>query len=522
MRLSPFHHFKSDLPAALVVFFVALPLCLGIALASGAPPMSGLIAGIIGGIVVGLLSKSPLGVSGPAAGLVAIVLTAIGDFGFQGFLLTVVVAGILQIVFGLIKAGVIAYFFPHSVISGMLTGIGLIIVLKQIPHFFGLDKDSFNYFSLLTADGDNTLDQIMSIPYDISQGATIVGMIALAILVFWQVVLMKRNRIFEVIQGPLVAVIIGILIYSWVKDVSYLSISGEQLVNVPRLYSWIEIKKEISFPDFGMIGNYKIWITGFTIALVASLETLLCVEATDRIDPYRRLTPTNLELIAQGVGNIAAGMIGGLPITQVIVRSSANIQSGGKTKAAAISHGFFILIAVFAIPSMLNMIPKSVLAAILLMVGYKLAKPSIFRQMWNLGWRQFVPFLITVVGILLGDLLIGIILGLAFCLILILYAHPRNPAPFEGELQNKEGHTLLVLGKEVTFFRKGEVFEMINSLPEGKNFVLDLRQNQFIDQDVVMIFDRLNKQLQSNDLQFSIITDQREYINPDSISVALR
>jgi len=384
-----FKNLKKDLPASIVVFFVALPLCLGIALASGAPLFSGLIAGIVGGIIVGALSGSQIGVSGPAAGLAAIVFAAILSLGYENFLVAVVLGGIIQIIFGVLRLGIIGYYFPSSVIKGMLTGIGIIIILKQIPYFFGFDKDPEGDFAFFQIDGENTFSEIFNtisgiIAGNYSLGATIIAIIALAILILWSNVLSKKGKIFQLIQGPLVAVVIGIIFYVFTKD-SSLVITKDHLVAVPVPDSFDSFIGQFNFPAFGAITKAEVWVTAFTIALVASLETLLCVEATDKIDPHKRVTPTNRELLAQGTGNIISGMIGGLPITQVIVRSSANIQSGGETKLSAIVHGFFLLISVMLIPTLLNQIPLSVLAAILFIVGFKLAKPSLFSKMYKLG-----------------------------------------------------------------------------------------------------------------------------------------
>lgn len=385
-----FKHIKSDLPSSIVVFFVALPLCLGIALASGAPLFSGLIAGIVGGIVVGSLSGSKIGVSGPAAGLAAIVLTAIGTLGaYENFLVAVVLAGIIQIVFGILKAGIIGYYFPSSVIKGMLTGIGIIIILKQIPHFFGYDAEPQGADSFIGAYGENTFSAILNIVYNITLGPTIIGIIALCILLLWDKVLSKKGKIFQLVQGPLVAVAVGIIFFAITQSNTALAITKSHLVSVPIPEDAASFLNQFSFPNFGVITNPEVWVVAFTLALVASLETLLCVEATDKLDPHKNVTPTNRELFAQGTGNVISGLIGGLPITQVIVRSSANIQSGGRTKLSAILHGFLLLISVILIPRLLNMIPLSVLAAILLIVGYKLAKPGLFKKMYDLGWKQW-------------------------------------------------------------------------------------------------------------------------------------
>ncbi len=389
-----FKHLKNDLPASVVVFFVALPLCLGIALASGAPLFSGLIAGIIGGIVVGSISGSKLGVSGPAAGLAAIVLTAIATLGsYENFLLAVVLGGAIQLLFGVLKAGIIGYYFPSSVIKGMLTGIGIIIILKQIPHFFGYDVDPEGDFAFFQVDGENTFSEIFKTVNYISLGSTVIGAIGLAIILLWDKILSKKGKIFTIIQGPLVAVALGIVYFVLTQSNTAIMVKPENLVSVPVPEDEASFLSQFSFPNFDAITNKDVWIVAFTIALVASLETLLCVEATDKLDPNKNVTPTNRELFAQGTGNMLSGLVGGLPITQVIVRSSANIQSGGKTKLSAIIHGFLLLISVIIIPRLLNMIPLSVLAAILLVVGYKLAKPALFKEMYLKGWKQSIPFL---------------------------------------------------------------------------------------------------------------------------------
>ncbi len=507
---------KNDLPASIVVFFVALPLCLGIALASGAPLFSGLIAGIIGGIVVGSLSGSHIGVSGPAAGLAAIVLTAIGALGgYQNFLLAVVLGGAIQILLGFLKAGVIGYYFPSSVIKGMLTGIGIIIILKQIPHFFGYDADPEGDFAFFQVDGENTFSEIINTLNYISPGATIVAALGLGILVLWDKVLTKKGKIFQLIQGPLVAVVIGILYFVLFKDNEFLAISGAQLVSVPIPEDAASFMKQFSFPNFGAISNPEIWITAFTIALVASLETLLCVEATDKLDPEKRVTPTNRELLAQGTGNIISGMIGGLPITQVIVRSSANIQSGGKSKMSAIIHGFFLLISVILIPRLLNMIPLSVLAAILFIVGYKLAKPSLFKKMYALGWKQFIPFTATVGGIIFTDLLVGIGLGLGVGIIVILIKSYQNSHFLHIEDKSNGKHKIkMTLAEEVTFFNKGAILKELDSLPIDTYLELDVRKTRYLDNDIIEILDDFTYKAKERNIDIKLISELGTVENP--------
>jgi len=509
---------RSDLPASIVVFFVALPLCLGIALASGAPLFSGLIAGIIGGIVVGSLSGSQIGVSGPAAGLAAIVLTAIGSLGgFENFLLAVVLGGIIQLVFGILKAGIIGYYFPSSVIKGMLTGIGIIIILKQIPHFFGYDPDPEGDFSFNQVDGENTFSEIVNMFSNISLGPTIIAVIGLLILLLWSNVLSKKGKIFSLIQGPLVAVVLGILYYNFTSGHETLGISENHLVSVPIPNDFDSFLGQFSFPNFSAITQPAIWVTAFTIALVASLETLLCVEATDKLDPEKRVTPTNRELLAQGTGNIISGMIGGLPITQVIVRSSANIQSGGKSKFSAIIHGFFLLISVVLIPGILNMIPLSVLAAILLIVGFKLAKPSLFKTMYELGWKQFVPFIVTVVGIIFTDLLVGIGLGLAVGIVVILFKSFQN-SHFLHIVDKSDGnHKIqMTLAEEVTFFNKGAILKELDRLPENSFLELDVTKTRYLDNDIIEILEDFSLKAKARNINVQLISERGNVLNPKS------
>jgi len=513
-----FKHIKNDLPASIVVFFVALPLCLGIALASGAPLFSGLIAGIVGGIVVGALSGSQIGVSGPAAGLAAIVLTAIGTLGgYQNFLVAVVLGGVIQLVFGFLKAGIIAYYFPSSVIKGMLTGIGIIIILKQIPHFFGYDADPEGDWAFFQVDGENTFSEIINSINYISPGATLIAVIGFAILILWSTVLTKKAKIFELIQGPLVAVVVGIIYFTVTQGNDTWGISAEHLVKVPVPDSIQSFLGFFSFPNFSAITNTDVWVTGFTIALVASLETLLCVEATDKLDPEKRTTPTNRELRAQGVGNMLSGLVGGLPVTQVIVRSSANIQSGGKTKASAIIHGFFLLGSVILIPTLLNMIPLSVLAAILFIVGYKLAKPSLFKTMYKAGWKQFVPFVVTVVGIVFTDLLVGISLGLLVGIVVVLIKSYQNSHFLHIEDKSDGAHNIkMTLAEEVTFFNKGAILKELDSLPENAYLTLDVRKTRYLDNDIVEILEDFSSKAKNRNIDIKIISEKGEVENPDS------
>lgn len=513
-----FQNLKADIPASIVVFFVAIPLCLGIALASGAPLFSGLISGIIGGIVVGAISGSQVGVSGPAAGLAAIVLTAIGTLGgFENFLLAVVIGGVIQLVFGILKAGIIGYYFPSSVIKGMLTGIGIIIILKQIPHFFGYDADPEGDFAFFQVDGETTFSEIFRAFEAISLGATLIAVIGLAILIIWENVLSKKGKFFQLIQGPLVAVAAGVFYVLFTAGNETWGIASVHLVSVPVPEDATSFLAQFSFPNFSAISNPQIWITGFTIALVASLETLLCVEATDKLDPRKRVTPTNRELIAQGTGNVLSGLIGGLPITQVIVRSSANIQSGNRTKMSAIIHGLLLLISVILIPKILNQIPLSVLAAILLIVGYKLAKPALFKSMYQKGWKQFVPFAVTVLGIIFTDLLIGIGMGLAVGIVVILIKSFQNSHFLHIEDKSDGKHRIkMTLAEEVTFFNKGAILNELDSLPRDTFLELDVRGTTYLDNDIIEILEDFSEKAKNRNIDIKLISERGIVENPES------
>ncbi len=514
MNKNMFANIKSDLPASIVVFFVAVPLCLGIALASGAPLFAGIIAGIVGGIIVGIASGSPLGVSGPAAGLAVIVLTSIATLGsWPAFLLAVVLAGIIQLILGFAKAGFIAYFFPSSVIKGMLTGIGLLIILKQIPHALGWDKDAEGDDAFLQADGQNTFSEITKALDFITPGALLIAAISLAILILWDKVLIKKHKIFQLIQGPIVVVILGIVMnYLFKAGTLNFSLAEDQVVRLPVANNLSDFFSFFTFPDFSAITNFEVWKIAIVLAIVASLETLLCVEATDKMDPQKRVTPTNRELKAQGLGNIVSGFIGGLPITQVIVRSSANISFGGKTKLSAILHGVFLLISAITIASLMNMIPLASLAAILLMVGYKLAKPDLFKQMYKLGWEQFIPFMATVVGILATDLLKGITIGILFGIFYTLRHSFRNSHYMKETVTTEEGHEVhhLVLAEEVSFFNKASVIKELDEIPPNSKVIIDCSKSKAIAHDIL----ELIKDYEINAKTKNITVEKIKFIEP--------
>jgi MFS superfamily sulfate permease-like transporter len=484
-----YQELKSDIPASIVVFFVAIPLCLGIAMASGAPLFSGIIAGIIGGIVVGIASGSPLGVSGPAAGLAVIVFSAIQTLGsWPAFLLAVVLAGIIQLIAGCAKTGFIAYFFPSSVIKGMLTGIGLLIILKQIPHALGYDKDFTGDLSYFQTDGETTLTAIASAFNAITPGAILIASLSIAVLILWDSVLTKKHRLFQLIQGPIVVIMMGIVMNTLFQlQALDFSLTADQLVRLPVANNLMEFIRQFTHPDFSAITHFEVWKTAVVLAIVASLETLLSVEATDRLDPLKRVTPTNRELKAQGLGNIVSGLCGGLPVTQVIVRSSANISFGGKTKLSTILHGVFLLISAATMAELLNKIPLASLAAILIMVGYKLAKPALFKQMYKLGQEQFIPFSATVLGILTTDLLRGVTIGIGFGIFYTLRHSYRNTYYMKDVITKENEHQVhhLVLAEEVSFFSKANIIQALDTVPTNSTVIIDCTKSKSIAYDVV-------------------------------------
>jgi MFS superfamily sulfate permease-like transporter len=504
-----FSNLKSDLPASIVVFLVAMPLCLGIALASGAPLFSGVIAGIVGGVVVALLSGSPLGVSGPAAGLAVIVLNAIQDLGaFEIFLYAVVVAGVFQLILGFLKAGVIAYYFPSAVIKGMLSGIGIIIILKQIPHAFGYDKDPEGDMDFIQPDGHNTLSELSYMMDAITPGAVVITVVSLALLILWERPFMKKLRFTSIFPGPLAAVIVGVLLNQVFAGMEAFALSGEHMVNIPAADTFMGFWSQFTFPDFSQWNNPQIYVVAATMAVVASLETLLCVEATDKLDPQKRVTPTNRELTAQGIGNIVSGMIGGLPITQVIVRSSANIQSGGQTKASAFFHGVFLLVCAMSIPNLINMIPLSCLAAILFVVGFKLAKPSLFKEMYLKGKDQFIPFVVTIVGIVFTDLLIGIGLGMAVGIFQILWNNYRLPYNFNTEFHQSGEPIHIQLAENVSFLNKAAIQRTLSQLPDETEVIIDATKTRSMHPDVKEIIEDFYQNAETRGIQVSTLGKQ--------------
>ena len=620
--LKDIKHWKTDVPSGLIVFLVAIPLCLGIALASGAPALSGIIAGIVGGLVVTLFSNSSLGVSGPAAGLVAIVLPAIQYLGFQNFLLAVVLGGVIQFLLGVFRAGTIGYYFPTAVIKGMLVAIGLIIILKQIPHAFGYDEDYEGDLAFMQSDGYNTFSELLHAIKASTPSAIIISVACLAILILWETKLIKRFAFSKIIQGPLVAVVAGILLGLGFTTLPSMRLSQDHLVSLPDGTQTAQIEfvvtddasqpdtdaeddgqneetlktakgaplsgnvfainvDEVEAPNAIVVegasngnvtlqtdGTFKytpndgfsgkdsfvyrydkpvsltfphfkpseinaeasagssegtktagitsfqaavgIFITALTLAIVASLESLLCAEATDKLDPQRRQTDLNRELRAQGIGNVASGLIGGLPVTQVIVRSSTNIQSGAQSRLAAFVHGLFLIVCVLAIPKVLNLIPLASLAAILFIVGYKLAHPSKFIAMYKLGWNQFLPFMITISAILFTDLLRGIGIGLVASIFFILKSNYVKS--FWMTTVEEAGKTVhrMTLAESVFFLNKGDIQAALLKIEPGAKLVIDGSDSDHIDQDVIDLFNDFETNAGFEDIEVERIDFQKE------------
>jgi MFS superfamily sulfate permease-like transporter len=464
---------KNDFSASLVVFLVALPLCLGIASASSAPALAGLIAGAIGGIVVGLLSQSKLGVSGPAAGLAVIVAQGVSELGdIQLLFVAVALSGLIQISFALLRAGVIAYYFPSSVIKGMLSGIGIIIVLKQLPLGLGIVANSPPPAGALEPNW--LIEQVhLSVMF--------IALLSLGILTLWETQFFRRKKIFRIVQGPLVAVGGGLALQALFAGWDHLLLSPAHYVQVPVHLFTDEWTMGMGYLSKDTLMNYGVYRLAFVIALVGSIETLLCAEATDRLDPKKTKTPANRELMAQGAGNILSGLLGGLPITQVIVRSSVNIQAGAQSKISAVLHGFLIVIAVIFGSSLINQIPLACLAAILIMIGYKLSRPLIFMQMWRRGYQQFVPFIATIISIIFIDLLAGVFIGLIFSFVFILYKN--NGAPMSFVIQGD--HRYITFAENMSFLKKVSLQRILHQSPDKSVVEIDANNSYYIDPDII-------------------------------------
>ncbi|MEX2565907.1 MAG: SulP family inorganic anion transporter [Cyclobacteriaceae bacterium] len=475
---------SKDIPAGIVVFLVALPLCLGIALASGAPLISGLISGIIGGVIIGSISKSEVSVSGPAASLSAVVLVAINRLeSFEIFLMALFIGGLLQLVFGLLRAGLIADYMPTSIIKGLLAAIGLILIFSQLPYALGIGngEEEVNYGEYISLDSFD-LTGLMQL---FSPGAILLSLFSLMILIFWDKTFLKRIKLFPPF---LVVVILGViinLIYKYFIPTLYLD--GVHLVNIPEVEGWLSV---ITFPDFSSILNFQVWTYAFTIALIASIASLLAIEAADNLDPHKRRSPPNRELVAQGIGNSLAGLFGGIPITSVIVRSSVNIAAGAETKLSTILHGILLTASVLFLSGIINQIPLASLAAILLLVGYKLASVNIFKNMYRMGLSQFIPFTITTVAILVTDVLLGVLIGTASSVFFLLRGNYYNPFYFEETSKSsKKKNIRLELSNEVSFLNKPAIKRTLWNLPKNTKVVIDASFASYIDRDVLGILD---------------------------------
>lgn len=504
-----FKTLKDDLPAGLVVFLVALPLCLGIALASGAPLFSGLIAGIVGGLVVAILSGSSLAVSGPAAGLTVIVLNAITEIGsYQSFLMAVVLAGIFQLILGFLKAGTIGNYFPSSVIKGMLAAIGLILIIKQIPHALGYDADYEGNFRFLQTDNENSFSALVVAINKLNFGALLISSVSLLVLVLWDK--LKINAL-KRIPAALIVVILGITLNVVFEQTNaMLMLRDEHLVTIPIANSLVDFFSFFTLPNFSAIQQASVWKVAITLALIASIETLLSIEAIDKIDPQKRDTPSNRELKAQGVGNIVSGLIGGLPITAVIVRGAANVNSGAKTKLSAVLHGVFLLLSALFIPRLINMIPYASLASILLVTGYKLTNLKLYRNMWKVGINQFVPFVVTVLAIVFTDLLIGISIGLAIGVFYILKNNMSNTYTTDHQLDPNEP-IRIKLSEEVSFLNKATILATLESLPANSTVIIDGSASRYIDYDVLEVINDFKEAASYKNINIELIKIKEVY-----------
>ncbi|MFV8354633.1 SulP family inorganic anion transporter [Flavobacterium sp. XS1P32] len=503
-KVNLFANLKSDFASGLVVFLVALPLCLGIALASGAPPLAGIISGIVGGIIVGYLSQSHISVSGPAAGLTAIVLTAITELGsFDSFLLAVLIAGAIQLALGYLKAGSISNYFPNNVIEGMLAGIGVIIILKQIPHAFGYDPDFIGDLSFSQPDGKNTFSEIFDIVNHVQLGSILIALISLVILIFWNKVTFLQK--IKLVPPALVAVVVSIVLNEFfIQSGSTLAIASEHLVRLPVPTNLQEFKNIVVTPNFYAITNSKVWIVGVTIAIVASIETLLCIEASDRMDALKRYSNTNVELKAQGIGNIISSLLGGLPMTSVVVRTTANNAAGAKSKMSAIIHGVLLLVSVLAIPAVLNRIPLATLAAVLLLVGYKLANPKTIIHFWKKDKiYQFIPFIATFVAVVATDLLRGVALGMIINIIFILIGNSKRAYNFNIE-DYRDGDVIKIdLAQEVSFLNKAAIKDTLNKIPQNSKVEINASSTVYISHDVLDLITEF-KEIKAKDLNLKV------------------
>lgn len=517
-----FSNVKGDIRGGVVSFLVAVPLCLGIALASGAPLFSGIIAGIVGGLIVGIFSRSALSISGPEAGLIVVTLAAIESLGtFPAFLLAVCLAGVIQIGLGFLRAGIISNFFPTSVIKGMLAGIGIILIIKQIPHLVGYDADSAEEISLFQPEGFNIINQLGMALDQLNGVAILIAILSLSILLLWERSFFKQNAFLKNIPAALVVVVLGITINNLVGLIApNWALKGNHLVQLPVADSISGFFGLFTFPDFEQWNNPQVYASALSIALVASLEALLSIEATDQLDPLKRKTSTNTELKAQGIGNIVSGMIGGIPLTSVIVRSSVSINAGARTRLAALTHGTLLFVCVIALPTVLNQIPWAALASILLITGYKLARVSIFKQMFHEGIDKFIPFAATVVAILLTDLLTGIALGMVVALFFILRENYRNAHRIQTFRNGEKEHIRISMGDYVSFLSKASMVKLLTSIPDNTVVEIDSTHSSYIDSDVMNTIQNFKETAQQRNIQLVFLREPVDFKPPVPESIS--
>ena len=517
-----FSKIKSDLPASIVVFLVALPLCLGVALASGAPLLSGIISGVVGGIVVGYLSRSNVSVSGPAAGLTAVVLSAITKLGsFEAFLLALVIAGVIQYFMGILRGGVIANYIPTTVIKGLLASIGIVLILKQIPHAFGYDGVPEEDFSFAQSDHENTFSELLNILNYFSYGAIVVTAFSLLTMIYWSKIpfsWLKKvpSSLFVVLMG----IALNSLFYHFIPFLYiHNDLENNHLVHIPEINS---ISSVITTPDFKSISNYQVWIVAITLAAIASLESLLNLEAVENIDPKKRIASPNRELVAQGIGNVVSGLLGGIPVTSVIVRGSVNIHAGAETKMSTILHGVLLLVSILLLSPFLNQIPLASLAAILILTGYKLAKISIFIEKFKKGMKHFIPFIATIIAILFTDLLVGVIIGLLISILFLLISNYRNPFKIKKERVSVKETIKIELPNQVSFLNKASIKKALWKLPNDSNVILDARYSDYIDDDIIELIKTFKNTIAvENNINLNIfglnetfhIEDQVQFVN---------
>jgi MFS superfamily sulfate permease-like transporter len=499
-----------NISASIIVFLVALPLCLGIALASKTPEFSGIIAGVVGGIVIGLISGSPLSVSGPAAGLSGLVAgIMVSTNNFQSLLLSVAIAGAIQLIFAVIRFGVIADFIPNSVIKGMLAAIGLILILKQFQHLIGYDKDYEGDEAFIQFDHNNTFTALIESINGITPIATLIGLLSLGILILYEQNFIKKYKGTQLISGPLMVVLLGICISKLFINSSAWQLEAEHYVSIPVASSFKEFTTFFTLPDFALIIDKVVWINALKIAIVASLETLLGISAVDKLDPYNRTTPINRELFAQGTGNMVSGLLGGLPLTSVIVRSSANVNAGATNKSSAIFHSILLLLAAFFIPQLLNTIPKASLAAILIFTGYKLIKPSVIKHYYKLGWNQFIPFVITILVILFTDLLIGVLVGTIVGVVFVIYSSMVNSI----QVVNNHTNYLIKFRNDAYFFLKPILKKQLQKIPAESQLLVDLSDMHYVDRDIKDTLIEFGNEAELKSIEFDVVMPPKQSLD---------